>query len=143
MKQTEIKITYNLSSVDLVNRTGVLKIRQEHLSKGKTIEVTLSAQLIGKIKFNMKSPKHNKAIKLVNVDYTSALKSPRYLENPFKLIKFTHGDKPDTFHLQMVDDKGSFIKEYSNAMNKRVEERVFKHWKPYQYIRFWTVDLAK
>lgn len=143
MKQREVKITYNLSKVDLANKTGVLKIRQEHLSKGKTINVTLSAQLVGKIKFYMKNPKHKMAMKLVGVDFTSTLKSPEYKENPFKLIKFTHGeDNPDTFKLQMVDDKGSYIKEYSNAMNQRVEQRIFKHWKKSQYIRFWTVDLG-
>lgn len=143
MKQTEVKITYNLSQVNLAKKTGVLKIRQEHLSKGKVIPVTLSSQLVGKIKFNMKNPKHKMAMKLIDVDFTSTLRSPEYKENPFKLIKFTHGDNPDTFKLQMVDDKGSYIKEYANAMNHRVEQRIFKHWKKSQYIRFWTVELAQ
>ena len=139
MKTTEIKITYNLSHVNLVEKTGVLKIRQEHLSKGTVVNVDLSGQLVGKIKYYLKNPNKKGAFRLTDRDFTSALRSPEYKENPFKLVKFIR-DGQSSFKLQMVDDKGFEIKEYVNAMNQRVEHAIFKHWKASQYIRFWTVD---
>jgi hypothetical protein len=83
----------------------------------------------------MKNPTHKRAEKLTNVDFCSTLKSDSYKDNPLKLIKFPDGG----FKVQMVTDKGYYIKEYSNAMNKKVEEVVFKHWKKSQYIRYWAV----
>lgn len=138
MRQTEIQITYNLQSVDLVNKIGVLKVKQAHLSKGKTIQVTLSGQLIYKIKEQMKNPK---ARKYLMVDYTSTLMSPKFEENPFKLVKFIKEGEDDSFKLQLVTDKGHYFKEYTNAMNQRVDKIMYKHWKTTEFMRFWTVDL--
>ena len=141
-KQVEVKLTYTLKSVNLHNKSGVLHVKQEHLSKGKNVIVSLSGQLAGRIKFAMKNPTHSKAMKLVNVDFTSTLMSPSFKENPFKLVKFSEEGKEDRFHLQFVDDKGYSFKEYFNAMNKRVDKIVYHKWHPKQYLRFYPVLLT-
>lgn len=138
MNKQEVQITYNLSEVNLALRTGVLRVKQAHLSKGNVIQVTLSGGLIAKIKTQIKDAK---ARKYTNIDYTSTLMSDKYEENPFKLIKFTHPGKPDTFKLQLVTDKGIKWKEYRNAMNQRVDKAIFLYWKPSQFIRFWVVEM--
>jgi len=137
--QVETRVTYNLSEVNLASKTGVLRVREEDKRSGYKLNVTLSGQLIYKIKDYMKGNK--KQIKLTNVDFTSTLMSNDYKANPLKLIKFTKEGEQPSFKLQMVDDKGHYFKNYVNAMNQRVDKIIFKHWKKSQYIRFWEVAL--
>ena len=136
--QKEVRVTYNLSEVNLANRTAVLRVRQEHLSKGHKLTVSISGQLVHAIK---KSMKDIKARKFVNIDFTSTLMSPSFDENPLKLIKFSRPEGDPTFHVQLVTDKGHYFKEYSNAMNQRVKKIQFKHWKTSEFMRFWEVQL--
>ena len=142
MHKQEVKLTYTLKSVNLHTKTGVLHVKQEHLSKGKNVQVQLSGQLAGRIKFAMKNPSHPKAMKLVNVDFTSTLCSPSFEENPFKLVKFSEEGKEDRFQLQFVTDKGFTFTPYVNAMNQRVNKIKYLKWHPKQYMRFYPVLLT-
>jgi len=139
--RNEQKLTFKLSNVDLVKKTGTLRVKKEGNQSGYKLSVTLSNQLVGKIKFHMKSPKHKMAIDLVDVPFTSFNGSPDYKENPFKLVEFKREGQPSTFKLQMVDDKGYSFTHYVNAMQQRADKVKFKHWKKSQYLRYWAVTL--
>ena len=135
----EVKVTYNLRTVDFESKTGVLSVRQEGNRSGHVLNVDLSGQLISRIKHSMKD---SKARKYVGVDYTSTLLSPLFEENPFKLVRFNKEEGKPDFRLQLVTDKGFYFKQYTNAMNKRVDKIVFRHWKKSEFIRFWEVAVA-
>jgi len=140
MKHAQPKVTYTLVDVDLKEKTGVLRVKNEGKHHGYRLDVTVSGQLIGKIKY---AQDHPKARKFVDIPFTSTLKSPEFEENPFKLIKFTKTGRDDSFHLQLVTDKGFWFKTYIDAMNNRVDELVGKYWRKDQFIRFWVIDLDK
>jgi len=140
-KQVEVKVTYNLSDVDLKAKTGVLRVKNEGKHHGYKLAVTVSGKLLHRIKLQMQS---NDARKYVGVDFTSTLMSPSFDENPLKLVEFSHPDKKPTYNVQLVTDRGFDVKTYFNAMNKRVDKFIDRaNWKPTQYMRFFQYDLTK
>lgn len=143
----ETKVIYLLESVDMVNKSGVLKLKEDikyaHWIK---LKVSISPLLL----YRIRNKKHrglrgNKAF--IGSEFKSALNSTKYYENPFRLIEFVpegESDIPRNYRLELVFEMFSEKIERLNAFHKPVvvgyKNRVLK---PSQYIRFIQVSVKK
>ncbi|GAA3553687.1 hypothetical protein [Snuella lapsa] len=143
----ETQVIYLLESVDLVRKTGVLKIKEDRkYAHWIKLKVSISPLLIYRIrKKNYRGLGQNKAF--IGCEYKSSLNSIKYYENPFRLVEFApdeHSDIPLNYRLELVFEMLSEKIERLNAFHKPVVVGYKNRFlKPSQYIRFIQILVTK
>lgn len=139
-----MRTSYLLESVDIDNRSGVLKIKPE-LPKNapwQTIKVRLSGLLASRITLR-RFDGLSKPDELVGTKFTSTVNSKEFGENPFTLTKFVptgKSDIPVNYILSLVIERYSPKEEVSDALGNRFN--VIRRWRetrPNYFLRFMEV----
>ncbi|WP_147297739.1 hypothetical protein [Seonamhaeicola aphaedonensis] len=143
----ETQVLYLLESVDLVKKTGVLKIKEDRkYAHWIRLKVSISPLLLYRIrKKSYKGLGRNKTF--IGTEFKSTLNSPKYSKNPFRLVEFVpdeHSDIPLNYRLELVFEMFSERIEKLNAFHKPVligyRNRVLE---PSKYIRFIQITVTK
>jgi len=126
------RVTYTITQV-FKNGRGILKIQNEGSTTSVKHKVELSKPLIAAIKSSQENPEK---FQLLNVPFTSTLTSPKWKENPLKLVMFKYADGTfRNFLLKFVDDKGRATAK--DAMGNVNYLNRYRKWSASQYIRYW------
>lgn len=139
------KTIYLLESVNVENRTGVLKIKPAEPANAKwlTILVSLSGLLTHRIKEEMYDGL-SKPDTFIGTKFTSTVNSREFNENPFKLVKFIpkgKSDIPENYSLSLVIERFSPKEELKDALGRKSMEIVkWRKTLPKYFMRYVEVE---
>ncbi|MFH4963679.1 hypothetical protein V8G69_01630 [Gaetbulibacter sp. M235] len=143
----ETQVIYLLETVDFNKQTAILKLKEDRKhAHWVKLKVSLSPLLL----YRIKNKKH-KGLRgnrtFIGSEFKSTLNSPKYFENPFRLVEFTpneHSDIPLNYRLELVFEMLPERIERINAFHKPVLVGYRNRFlKPSQYVRFVQMIVTK
>ena len=148
MKTTDNPSTsYLLESVDVKQRTGVLKFKPASPKNAQWIQiyVSLSAILVSRIAKD-KNGGLKRGDTLVGTKFTSTIDSRVYSENPFKLTHFMPTEQsnvPENFELCIVSEKQSILEEIMDIAQQKSIRWKNQTRRNHEWLRYVQATVVK
>lgn len=142
-----MKIIYQLVSVDLATKSGVLMTKPELPKNGpwKETKVSISNLLAHRIEKN-KVRGLRIGDSFLGTKFSSEVNSPEFSENPFKLVEFVpteDSDVPHNFQLRLVTEKRGIEVEIIDFYQNKSKRWQNRSERAKNYMRYELVSVTK